>query len=211
MDVLFLRNPDTGEVRRFLAKSAVRHEGETFEGWVTVDWQAWVDANADLPTVGAAIARYRAENGIEAPATQEPAPVSAAGADAERLENYRAIFHDVIEGHLTSTPEVMAEHGLYLLEHVASLEAQLAAAVAAVLERGEQLNKALIERDDYRDQIWVHQGTLRVLKSWLQKADGFGVEDGFTESAILGMVIRDLEASERMDTRTMIADGAEEA
>lgn len=49
----------------------------------------------------------------------------------ERLENYRAIFHDVIAGHLTSTPMVQAEHGLYLLKHIADLQAKLAAAEAA--------------------------------------------------------------------------------
>jgi hypothetical protein len=80
-----------------------------------------------------------------------------------------------------------------------------------------QVKTATETANDYRDQIWVHQGTLRVLKAWLSKADGFSAEDGLTEASILGMVTRDLEASEAMDTRTMIAanalaaDGAEEA
>lgn len=58
-------------------------------------------------------------NDDDAPATEPPPAPDAntpAGAVGERLEAYRDIFHDVIEGHLASTPAVMAEHGLDILE-----------------------------------------------------------------------------------------------
>lgn len=59
MDVLFLRNPDTGEVRRFFAKASIPHDAsETFGGWEVVDGFAWADANADKAVVDAAVARY---------------------------------------------------------------------------------------------------------------------------------------------------------
>jgi hypothetical protein len=95
-----------------------------------------------------------------------------------------------------------------------TLDDVLRAGVAAsdkVFELQAKLATAIEIANDYRDQIWVHQGTLRVLKSWLSKADGFSAEDGFTEASILEMVTRDLEASEAMDTRTMIAADGEGA
>lgn len=74
----------------------------------------------------------------ELEATAQPA-ASATAADGgdgfsgiERLEAYRDIFHDVIAGHLESTPEVMAQRGLYLLKQIATLQAKLASAEAAL-------------------------------------------------------------------------------
>lgn len=66
MDVLFLKNPKTGEVRRFFARASTPHDpSDTFAGWVSVDWEEWLDANADHELVKAAVARYKKQHGIE--------------------------------------------------------------------------------------------------------------------------------------------------
>lgn len=82
-----------------------------------------------------------------------------------------------------------------LAEDIAALKSELARAKAAA--------------SDYRDQVWVHQGTLGIVKVWLQKQPGYSAEDGFTEASILGMVERDLEASRKMDSDAMKAEDAQ--
>lgn len=61
MDVLFLKNPNTGEVRRFFVKEPI--PVESLEGWDVVDGLAWAEANADHVAVNAAVARHRANAG----------------------------------------------------------------------------------------------------------------------------------------------------
>ena len=114
---------------------------------------------------------------FELTATAQPA-ASATAADggevAERLEVYRDIFHDVIAGHLESTPQVMAERGLYLLAHIddlrvklVSVEAALAVAVNRVAWADEILDtveetapKDWAGSTDPLPHDWYHAGQL---------------------------------------------------
>ena len=59
MEVLFLKNPDTGEVRRFFVQPATENAGQSFYGWEVVDAEAWIEANADHELVQAALERRK--------------------------------------------------------------------------------------------------------------------------------------------------------
>jgi hypothetical protein len=157
MDVLFLRNPDTGEVRRFFVESAVRGDGRSFEGWVTVDWSAWVNANADLPAVGAAIVRYAQENGIEAPAPQEPAPVSAAGevvvsGKLETVTSDEGIRSLAVWLEIDNMAHLFVEAGA-VSAHKENLRARLAAAEALAETRLRELVLLEGERNRLRGAV----------------------------------------------------------
>ncbi len=84
-------------------------------GWFVVTQEEYEAVNADaLPVLPGSPLD---ELSPDAPTTPAPAqPAAGEAVITERLENYRAIFHDVIGGHLQSTPEVMAQHALYVME-----------------------------------------------------------------------------------------------
>lgn len=62
---------------------------------------------------------------------------------------------------------------------------------------------------DAKDQIIVHQGTLGIILPWLLKANGYTVEDGFTDDAIIAMVRNDLEAANALNPMYAVQQGGE--
>lgn len=71
----------------------------------------------------------------------------------ERLKDYRAIFVDVMHGQLTSTPEVMADKGIDLLDHIAAMEAEQRAGTSRTASDAFEVghaNATFIERQTER-------------------------------------------------------------
>lgn len=84
MFVLFMRNPKTGEVKRVWAQG---DESNDYAGWQAVNWQVWVDANADsLPVLP----------GSPLDARLQPTPAASTAADvatATEIEQSDIIDH----------------------------------------------------------------------------------------------------------------------
>lgn len=110
-------------------------------------------------------------------AKQRPADAPAVDERTERLENYEAIFHDVIAGHLTSTPMVMAEHGLWILKQLTAVTAERDAAreLLANVERNmPQSEQASLEFPRWAGIAWSAWVACQLIRAYQKQATGGG-------------------------------------